>query len=234
MRSFKNLIFVVATLATGAVLLTSCGKEKPDKPSTTTNENQFVSLESPYLICAGRNPGGVGFDFEYKGEKGGANNLDSLTVSDFMYDLKIRTIKAEKPDGSMGGAPYIQLSATAQAVNYSEVDTTCKGITSFQNLNNSNIKEYTLKSDDPSFDISSVPVGGTGSPLMQELMREYKKLVIGQKWREAANNNIADDEPIWIIATNEGRIVKFIVTDFPANPAPTPSGYIAIMWDFVE
>ncbi len=232
MKSLKNLIFVFAALTTGVVVLTSCEDDKPDQPTPT--EIQFTSLESPYLICAGRNPGGVGFDFEYKGKKGGANNLDSLTVKDFTYDLKILTIKGEKPDGSLGGAPYIKLSATTQAVNYSAIDTTCKGLTSFENLNKSNLKDYTLQSDDPSFDISSVQVGTTGSPLMQELVKEYKKLVIGQKWREAANNNIADDEPIWIIKTKEEKIVKFIVTDFPANPAPTSTGYIAIEWDFIE
>jgi hypothetical protein len=69
---------------------------------------------------------------------------------------------------------------------------------------------------------------------MQDLLQEYNKLVIGQKWKEAANNDIADDEPIWIIKTEEGRSVKFIVTDFPADPAPTSTGYIAVEWNFVE
>jgi hypothetical protein len=232
MKIFKSAIFVIAALTIWGVLFTSCEKDEDD--NLTPNESQFVSLESPYLICATRNPGGVGFDFEYNEEKGGANYLDSLTVDDFVYDLKIRVIKGEKPDGNLGGAPYIQLSATAQAVNYSAVDTTCKGFTDFTNLNSSNIQNYTLQSDDASFDTSTVPSGSTGSPLMQQLMQEYNKLVIGQKWKEAANNDIADDEPIWIIETEEGRIVKFIVTDFPADPAPTATGYIAIEWGFVE
>ncbi|MFP4026132.1 MAG: hypothetical protein ACLFVR_16545 [Thiohalospira sp.] len=232
MKTLRNSVFAVIALVFGGVLFTSCEKDEDD--NLTPNESQFVSLESPYLICAGRNPGGVGFDFEYNGEKGGANNLDSLTVDDFEYDLKIRVIKGEKPDESLGGAPYIQLSATAKAVNYSAVDTTCKGFTDFTNLNSSNIQNYTLQSDDASFDISTVPVGTTGSPLMQDLMEEYNKLVIGQKWKEAANNDIDDDEPIWIIETEEGRIVKFMVTDFPADPAPTSTGYITVEWGFVE
>jgi hypothetical protein len=232
MKTLKSAIFVIAALTIWGVLFTSC--ENDEDNDLTSNKSQFFSLESPYLICANRNPGGVGFNFEYNGEKGGANNLDSLTVDDFAYDLKISTIKGEKPDGSLGGAPYIQLSATAQAVNYSAVDTTCKGLNDFTNLNSSNIQNYTLQSDDASFNISTVPTGSTGSPLMQQLMQEYNKLVIGQKWKEAANNDIADDEPIWIIETEEGRIVKFIVTDFPADPAPTATGYIAIEWDFVE
>ncbi len=232
MKTLKSIILVIAIIAIWGILFTSCEKDEDNEPVTT--ENQFVSLESPYLICANRNPGGIGFDFEYNGEKGGANNLDSLTVSDFVYDLKIRTIKVEKPDGSLGGAPYIQLSAKAQAVNYSAIDITCKGYSDFQNLNSTNIQNYTLQSDDTSFDLSSVQTGTTGSPLMQQLMQEFNKLVIGQKWKEAASNDVSDDELIWIIETEEGRIVKFIVTGFPANPAPTSTGYIAIEWDFVN
>jgi hypothetical protein len=193
-----------------------------------------VSLTNPYLICSSRNPGGVGFDFEYKGEKGGANNMDSLTVSDFEYDLKIRTIKAEKPDGILGGSAFIQLYETVKAVNYSSVDTTCKGYSDFQNLTRSNIQNHTLQSDNSSFNLASVPVGATGSPLMQKLNQELNKLVIGQRWKDATSNTIADDEPIWIIQTREGKIVKFIVTQMPANPAPTSTGYAKIEWDFVQ
>jgi hypothetical protein len=232
MKTLKNLVFAIVAFAFGGILFTSCEKDEPDDPTPTVS--QFVSLENPYLICANRNPGGVGFDFEYTGEKGGANNMDSLTVTDFEYDLKIRTIKVEKPDGSLGGAPFIQLHETAKAVNYSTIDTTCKGYSDFQNLNSTNIQNYTLQSDDQNFDIATVPVGTTGSPLMQDLNQELNKLVLGQRWKDAAGNTIADDEPIWIIQTREGKIVKFIVNQMPANPAPTSTGYVKIEWDFVE
>ena len=228
---FFSRMFTIA-LVSMVFFLLSCSED--DNNNTGPSEEEFQSLSSPYLICAGRNPGGVGFDFEYDGKKGGANNMDSLSVSDFNFDIRIRTIKGEKPDGSLGGAPYIQLSPTTQAVNYSAVDTECAGLTDFANLNSSNIINYTLQTDDASFDISSVQIGSTGAPFMQKLMQEYNKLVLGQKWKHAANNDISDDEPIWIIQTNEGRIIKFIVTDFPANPAPTGTGYIAIEWDFVD
>ncbi|MDD3906893.1 MAG: hypothetical protein PHP34_07385 [Bacteroidales bacterium] len=232
MKTWKGYlsIFILGVLWT--VLFISCEKEENDAPDN--KKDQFVSLTSPYLICASRNPGGVGFDFEYKGEKGGANNLDAPTVKDFEFDVKIRTIKGEKPDGTLGGAPYIQLSAKTKAVNYSAIDNGCTGISDFRNLNQSNIQEYLLQSDNPSFDLSKLTVGSTGSPLMQQLMQEYNKLIIGQRWKEAANNEIADDEPIWIIQTKEGKTVKFIVTDFPADPAPAKTGYIAVSWDFVD
>jgi hypothetical protein len=232
MKTIRNLVFAIVAFAFGGILFTSCEKDEPDEPTPTVS--QFVSLENPYLICANRNPGGVGFDFEYNGEKGGANNMDSLSVSDFEYDLIVKTIKAEKPDGSLAGTPFIQLHESVQAVNYSSIDTTCKGYSDFQNLNSTNIQNYILQSDDTSFDLSTVTTGTTGSPLLQNLNIELNKLIIGQRWKETANNDVANDELIWIIKTKEGRIVKFIVTDFPANPAPTSTGYVKIEWDFVQ
>ena len=197
-------------------------------------QEQLSTLSSPYLICANRNPGGVGFDFEYNGTKGGANNLDSLTVNDFTYDLLIRTVQAEKPDGSLGGMPYITLANGVSAINYSNIDTTCKGLTAFQNLTSSTLKGFTYKTDAADFNISSLSTGSTGKPLLSEVQTEYSKLVIGQKWKTSANNTIDGDELIWIIKTTEGRIVKLIVTDFPASPAPTATGYIALGWDFLN
>lgn len=232
MKTLKSSIFMIVALSFWGILLSSC--EKDEKNNSIPTENQIASLKSPYLICANRNPGGIGFDFENKEKKGGVNNLDSPTISDFVSDLTIKTIKGEKSDGNLGGAPYIKLSAKVHAINYSTIDTNCKGLSNFTNLNSSNIKSYTLQSDETSFNISTISTGKTGSPLMQQLVKEYNKLVIGMKWKEAANNNIVDDEPIWIIQTDEGKIIKFIVTGFPANPAPTSTGYIDIEWDFIN
>lgn len=228
----KNFPLFYVIMLVGAFIAVSCEEDNPE--TETENESTFTSLESPYLICANRNPGGVGFDFEYNSETGGANNIDSLTVEDFAYDVKIRTIKGEKADGSQAGAPYIQLHEEAKAVNYSAIDTTCIGITKFNALSASDLESYTLSSDDTSFDISSLTTGSTGSPMMTALQTEYKKLVIGARWKTTANNDIDEDELIWIIETREGELVKFIVTDFPAASAPTTTGYIAITWDYLD
>lgn len=228
-KSFHVLFFLI--FAFGSFLFQSCSKDESDDQAQSS---QFVSLDNPYLICANRNPGGVGFDFEYAGQDGGANNMDNPSVDDFDYDLKIRTIKAEKPDGTLAGAPFIQLHESVMAVNYSDICPSCKGADAFENLNASNIQSYSLITDDSSFDLTSVSTGTTGSPLVQNLNQEFKKLVVGQIWKEAANNDVADDEPVWLIKTREGKIVKFIVTQFPANPAPTSTGYITILWNFVE
>ena len=227
--NFAILLFVSISF----VFFSSCEKDD-DTNNNNNNQEQFKSLISPYLICASRNPGGIGFDFEYKGKTGGANNLDSLSVSNFEYDLMIKTIKAEKPDGTLGGMPYIALAVNAEAVNYSAVDTTCKGYTAFQNVTKSNLKDFTFESDDTGFDLSNLTTGNTGKPLMSEVNKEYKKLVIGDKWKAAAKNDIADDELVWIIKTAEGRWIKLIVTDFPADPAPTATGYVALEWNFVN
>jgi len=229
----KNILFALFVLMMTCNLLVSCDHDDSEEEEEPFEDN--FSVESPYLICASRNPGGVGFDFEYMSEKGGANNLDSLSVDDFKEDIVIRTIKGEKPDGSLGGAPYIKLyDSTIEAINYTSVDSECKGFDEFNKLNNSNIKNYTLQKDDSSFDISSVTTGNTGKPIMKNLLSEYGKLAIGIKWKSAANNEIANDEPIWIIKTREGRLVKLIVSDFPADPAPTATGYITISWGFIN
>lgn len=209
----------------------ACEEENGDNPD---GEKKFTSLESPYLICAGRNPGGIVFDFEYNGDKGGANYTDTLSVDDFEYDILIKTIKGEKDDESLGGAPYIQLHENVEAVNYTAVDTDCKGITKYNSLSASNVKTYTFGSDDTSFDTSNLTIGDTGAPLMSALKTEYKKLVIGEKWKSTAKNSVDEDEIIWIIKTREGQLVKFIVTDFPADPAPTTTGYIAVTWDYLD
>lgn len=130
--------------------------------------------------------------------------------------------------------PYIALATDAEAVNYSSVDVSCKGYTAFTNLTNDDLQTFTFESGDTGFDLSSLATGTTGQPLMSEVQAEFQKLVIGDRWKAAAKNDIADDEPVWIIKTIEGRWVKLIVTDFPADPAPTATGYVALEWDFVD
>lgn len=238
----KKITFPVYALFALLMLATvSC--ENDDDDNNPAVKYKFESLETPYLVCAGRNPGGIGFDFEYDGDKGGAFNIDDETASENLkYDLKIRTIKGEKGDGSLGGAPFVQLHNDVQAVNYSAVDATCTGITKFNALTSTGLKNYTLANDDASFDVSNVTTGETGAPLMGKLQTEYAKLVIGEAWKAAAKNDKADDEPIWIVKTREGRLIKLIVTDFPADPAAYPNhdpavtatGFVDVIWDYLD
>jgi hypothetical protein len=229
MKSYKLILMVMIGL-----VLSFTGCSSDDNNGVQPQGEQFQSIDSPYLICATRNPGGVGFDFEYNGETGGPNHMDSLSVSDFEYDIKIRTIKAQNPDESLNGMPFIVLGSGVEAVDYSRYYPDCKGFTDFQNLTLSNVQSYTLGTDDPSFDLTSLTPGTTGKPLKSDVQAEYAKLVIGDKWKSPAKNDVAEDETVWIIKTGEGRLVKIIVTDFPADPAPTSTGYVEIEWDFLQ
>lgn len=227
MRTLKIafLCFFVFTISS---LFISCSDDDDDSQE---NLPQLASLENPYFISPVANPGGIGFDFYYNQQPGGANNIDDPTVEDFIMDLKVKTIRAEKPDGTLAGTPFIQLFNGTRAVNYSTIDPDCKGFDEFQNLNASNIQNYSLESDGASFDISSVPIGNSGQPLMQNLMQELNKLVIGTTWREFASSETIGDEPVWIVSTNDGKIVKFIVTEAPPI---TSNGYVTIEWGFIE
>jgi hypothetical protein len=229
MKRFNSFIFSIISIL---FVLNACSDENNN--STNPDKEQFTSLSSPYLVCANRNPGGVGFDFVYMNDEGGANNMDSLSVMDFAYDVKIRTIKGEKPDGSLGGMPYFKLSESTSAVNFSEIDNEYTGYSKFLELTLDDISDVIFNKDDASFDLSKLEKGSSGSYLISDIQKEYKKLVIGDKWRSSANNDIENDEIIWVIKTNEGLYVKLIVTDFPANPAPTATGYIAIEWELMK
>ncbi|PIE76068.1 hypothetical protein CSA17_04185, partial [bacterium DOLJORAL78_65_58] len=88
--------------------------------------------------------------------------------------------------------------------------------------------------DDPSFDLSELPTGETGKPLLAAVQTEFAKLVIGDAWKGPARNDVENDEPVWVIRTAEGRLVKMIVPVFPAHPAPTPTGYIPVVWSFLD
>lgn len=222
----KSFMFI---LLSGFVFV-SCDKNDDPEPEESTST--FTSLSSPYLICANRNPGGVGFDFEYDGKTGGANNMDSLTVDDFEADVVLKTIKADS-DGSTASANMMTLNNGAQAVSYSSVDASCKGYTAFQNLTygTASSKGLTFSSDGADYTLSGLTNGTSGFPLLTEVNAQIAKLVIGDKWKAPAKNTVADDEPVFIIKTMEGRWIKLMVTEFPATTnAPTATGYIAIEW----
>ncbi len=231
MNQFKKLFWALALFS---LCFTSCSDDDDEDPQPQPTPSTFTSLESPYLICANRNPGGVGFDFYYDGKAGGANNMESLTVNDFKADMVIRTMKGEKPDGSMAGLPFIQLFEGSKAINYSEVDFNCTGLTEFYTLSISDLPSLEYQSDDASFTLSGLQSGSTGKPLVSSLNQQYKKLIIGDKWKAAAINDIEGDEPIWIIQLADGKYAKMIVPDFPADPAPTATGYIDIQWALID
>ncbi len=235
-NNFYTMRLLVVFFALGA-LFVSCDNDDDDNAvGPNDNNDKFTALEAPYLVCANRNPGGVGFDFEYKGKKGGANNMDKLSVKDFDADIVFRTLAAQKPNSTdLGGAPFIKLSDGVAAINYSAVKPECVGKAKFAALTQADVgNELALKADDASFSLENIAKGSTGKPEMKELKKEYQKLVIGDKWRVSANDQTPDNEIIWVIRSKEGKMIKFIVTEFPAKNAATARGYVNIEWDFLK
>ena len=110
--NFKTLFYGLIILI--GISLASCSDDSSTAPTTAGGGNNFEGLESPYLICAGRNPGGIGFDFEYKSAVGGAYNIDANEIADLAADMIIKTVKSEKPDGTLCGMPYIALNNGAK------------------------------------------------------------------------------------------------------------------------
>ncbi len=229
MKKFHYLFLALAL----SLFAVSCSDDDNENNPNNTNTDVLTPLESPYLICAGRNPGGVGFDFEYNNQKGGAYMVDTVDLKGINADIRIRTIKAEKPDGSLAGMPFIKLN-DAVAVNYTALNPEEKGLEKFNALAKVDEASLNFKTDDATFSLDSLPKGTNGFPQLGAVQEQYKKLVIGMKWKATARSEEEGDEIIWIIRTNEGRLVKMIIPKFPAKPAPTPTGYVNIQWDFVN
>jgi hypothetical protein len=238
-KRIKKATAILAMTIIGAFVI---GCDEETNPAGNT-QSQFEALASPYLICVGRNPMGVGFDFMYNGEAGGANNLEAPSVEDFLWDIKVITSKAEKTDGNHQGMPRIQLASGVQAVNYSAVESSCKGVTAYENLSVVDGSSLTWQSDGADFSMSGLTEGPTtGLPVMEEVQQQYQKLVIGDKWKMPAKNDVDGDEPVWLIKTGDGDIVKLIVTEFPADPSKYPdhdpevtsTGFVALSWGLLD
>ncbi|MFA7115665.1 MAG: hypothetical protein WC140_00305 [Bacteroidales bacterium] len=225
----KNFLYIAAVLLMTSSIFVSCDKNDKDDPSKKEVVSDFI--ESPYLICANRNPGGVGFDFWWTRQEGGAMNMDAIKIENFLADIRIKTIKAKKPDGNMAGMPYIILLNGACAINYSAINSDCKGLLAYEALAATSIEKISYKSDATDFDESKV-IGGEIT--VSTVNKEYAKLVIGDRWKPTAHNEVENDEIVWLIKTSEGKIVKMIVYDFPAAGAPTASGYIAIKYKVIS
>jgi hypothetical protein len=245
MRMFMYDLAILSLIAAMAIAIAGCGDD--DDKTPTGPISQVESLESPFLICGSRNPGGVGFDF-VSARDGVAYNMDELP--DLEYDLLVRTIKVERPDGNVGGAPYADLYGdtegpvdAAKAFNASSLGSIETGDAGYDALT-AVTAEITagLAHDAAGFNLSGVSKGDTGFPLYAgagNAAAQYKKLVIGEAWKKPAKNPAEGprpngDEQVWVIRTREGQHVKLMFWDFPAQGAPTATGYVAIKWALLD
>ena len=122
----------------------------------------------------------------------------------------------------------------SQAVCYSTIKTECTGAAEYAKVKKSDVKDLDFAADNSGFDLSKLTTGHTGKPVLAETKEEFKKLVIADKWKPTANNDDQTDELVWIIKTSEGAYVKMMVSDFPAAPAPTATGFVAIEWELLK
>lgn len=219
------------------VLCVSCSESNEEevihsKEVVVPDSKVVFTASNPYLVCAGRNPAGIGFDFSYQKQKGGA--LEMALLEDDMYktvavDMVIRTIKAEK-EGKPMGCPFIQLFHGAKALKYSEKT----GLQAYKTLSNISIDPSKFVMDQEEFDVNSIAVSASGFREYALVRKQFDKLVIGDHWKMPLFNSINDDEPIWIIKTSDNKYVKMIVSEFPSKKAPTKTGYCNIEWDLIE
>lgn len=228
---------MMGLLLTLSVLCVSCSENNEEevihsKEVVVPSSKVVFTASNPYLVCAGRNPAGIGFDFIYQKQKGGA--LEMALLEDEMYqevdvDMVIRTIKAEK-DGKPMGCPFIQLFHGAKALKYSEKS----GIQAYKTLSKICIEPSQFGMDQEGFDVNRISVNASGFRDYALVRKQFNKLVIGDYWKMSLFNSINDDEPIWIIQTRDNKYVKMLVFEFPCKNAPTKTGYCSIEWDLIE
>lgn len=231
-KTFKLVVVVLALLVTSI----SCSKD--EEKLTPSYDGKFYPLAPPYILCIGQNPGGIVFDFIYNGEKAGANNFDYPSVKDIDPDLLIKNNKCKLPQGMTGGGgmPHMILGKGVVALNYTEINPECKGFKKYEELSKSDLNNLEFKEDDSSFDLSKLTLTDWGVPSYTDMMKEFKKLVIGNTWKLTAHNDIEGDELVWVIKTKEGDLVKMIVTKFPAKNKEGRSlnGNIDMQWDLLN
>lgn len=235
--SLAKMGLMFGIVLTLSVLCVSCSETNDDevinqKEVVTPDSKVVFTAANPYLVCAGRNPAGIGFDFSYQSQKGGA--LEMALLEDEMYqnvqvDMVIRTIKAEK-DGKPMGCPFIQLFHGATALEYSETS----GIEAYNTLSTVALDPSSFELDKVGFDVNSIAVSASGFRNYALVRQQFNKLVVGDRWKISLFNSKDADEPIWIIKTGENKYIKMIVSEFPSKNAPTKTGYCTIEWDLIE
>ena len=245
----KNLlVFSVFAL----LMLPGC-----DDSGDDSNSIVVLPVDSPYLICVNRNPGGVGFDFD----SGVAYNLDENPYMD--WDLRIKTHKGHKdanPRSGYKGRPVIDLAGGAP-----------DGVSGYLHANSVVESDYTdfALTDvvdanfvfDPvdDYDISTVAVitynhgdgdqtgyvyaGTFNSTDYDDPTTDHNTLREVYKDSFALANGSGFEywwsggsfaTPLYVIKTDQGTVVKFWLEEFPATNAATSSGYINIRWEVLE
>lgn len=229
--TMKRKVTVVAAAILMTAVYTGCEGDGTGGGSGT--------VTSPFLVCGGRNPGGVGIDLD----SGTAWNLDDNPTFD--WDVMFQTKKGVRNAGGwvLKGAPYIKLRQHLWAYEY----TGGTGVTVYNALTDNPGETLVEETEPDPLDFSGVdkvldtdPAYAEDNSLLGKmyyaasgkagLKQEYTPLVIGESWKGAAGNTNDDDDKIYIIESDQGTLFKFIVTNFGPNSDLGEPGYAEIEW----
>ncbi len=192
-----------------------------------------LTTTSPYLICAGRNPGGVQFDFVINGVRGMVFNADvAATVSsNVAWDLRIQTYKGVAHEGDApAGRPFFKLYSTiAQGIYITNVDSsdatnTYNDIMAVTTDLTNGIAVDTLAV----FDVSSISKDTNGNLFYSGvggLKESYDQMIFGETWKNPVSSQ--GKMAIFVIKTREGRHVKLMIQSFGA-------GETDIIWNLLD
>jgi len=219
LKCFIPMVFAVFTM-------TGCDDSSSDDEKITPETSEEIT--KTYLICAGRNPGGVGINLDSEE----SCNFDDN--KDFDWDMKIKVYKGVDSSGKGGGRPYIALKGKGTVTAYSYGS----GNTAYSNIEYGDVDTDSLTGDSISdVDASIVPTNASnwyiyddGTADTNDLKEQYSKLVIGEKWKASASNTNHSDDAIYIIKSDEGGYFKVIVTDFGGSSDIGQNGYIKISY----
>ncbi len=230
----KRKITILILFLSLTLIISNCQKERnnPLDPKADNYIEPVPPVTSPYLICANRNPGGVGFDFVMDNEKGAAYNLDE--VPDLEWDVYIKTYKGVTNDGgNLLGKPFIKLYSTTVLAKVVSTN----GETGYNAITNTAGLISGLAADGIAvLNVSDVKKDSCGNLWYKStggLKSFYDQLVIGEKWKKTSKSE-STTQKTYIIKTREGRYVKFMIKEFPASGAPTSTGYVDIIWTLLD
>lgn len=252
----KTLLLALTTVAL-LMLVPGCDDSSDDK-----KDPGLSPVETPYLICVNRNPGGVGFNFD----SGVAYNLDENPGMD--WDLRIITHKGHKdanPRSGYKGRPVIDLAGTSSDGVSAYRHATGVDETAYENFALTDVVDASFAFDPvDGYDISTVAgitydysdgngeqtgyvYAGTFNSTDYDIDAESDNTL-----REVYNASFilanygtnggfeywwaggSFATPLYVIKTDQGKVVKFWLEEFPATNAATTSGYINIRWEVLE
>ncbi len=232
----KKLIIALCGPVILGLVMTGCYDD-----SSGDDDASVGPVTSPFLVCGGRNPGGVGIDLD----SGTAWNLDDNPTFD--WDVMFQTKKGVRNAGGwvLKGAPYIKLRQTVveaymhdetgvaeyDAITSDPLTGTFAPDTEADPLDFSGVDKVEVGDDAYNADDSLLGKMYYAATGKAGLKQEYTPLVIGESWKSAATNTDDTDDKIYIIESDQGTLFKFIVTNFGPSSDLGESGYAEIEWE---